>query len=412
MLPPSHLSRAVVARAARTVPYPLLGDNTLVLSDGATLARTRDGGTALMFRVGDTYPNQHVEACVKAYLYRGGGGGGGAGPRARGGAPPRGGPPTPPFASGEPDDYDVIPLDVGYGDGSDRLMLWLPVVVKHRITAASPLAGWLARGGLLADADACIAVTVEGYRYSTAANSMRMRVYNVLRDVRCARRRWAARGRAPRAERARPSAHPPPPPHPTSEGHSFVSIVTAPSESRDHRPRVNWAAFHDTAPIPGSGPAPLPPGLLARPPSLRGPARGVAEAGAAPAAPEAAAPHGATAPALRAAAPPPPSSSPPRLRRDSMDALRADAGAAGRAAGSPAPAASAAPPEGGGGMLIPPALDPDSTFRLRAVAARARLDAALFEQDSAAAAAAREGWRARRARRGASPEGRGGDDGV
>ena len=230
MLPPAALSRAVVGRSARCVPYPLLGENTLCLSDSLCLSRTRGGRhVALMFRVGDTYPNQHLEVCVKAYLYRwrpqGGGPSGGAGslggkgakgrsggalanggaggdgdddddddddddadasvaPSSRGGAggrestsgaseaitatgaapgyqqQQRGGsgsrrrssssrgvgvgeaPPPLFFSVGEPDDFECVPLDVGYGDGSDRLMLWLPLVIKHVIDERSPLWHW------------------------------------------------------------------------------------------------------------------------------------------------------------------------------------------------------------------------------------------------------------------------------
>ena len=194
-LPPAALSRAVVGRAARCVPYPLLGENTLCLSDSLCLSRTRGGQVALMVRVGDTYPNQHLEVCVKAYLYRwrpqgassggsvgkGGRGKGGASrdggdtvgdeagaslPASRresnsnasaaGGAAPGGrnqrdsrgsrgslGAEAPPlFSVGEPDDFECLPLDVGYGDGSDRLMLWLPLVIKHVIDERSPLWHW------------------------------------------------------------------------------------------------------------------------------------------------------------------------------------------------------------------------------------------------------------------------------
>lgn len=40
----------VVSRAIRTVPYPLLGENTLVLSDSMILAKDEKGDLALMFR--------------------------------------------------------------------------------------------------------------------------------------------------------------------------------------------------------------------------------------------------------------------------------------------------------------------------------------------------------------------------
>lgn len=51
-------------------------------------------------------------------------------------------PPPPQFSVGEPDDFECVPLDVGYGDGSDRLMLWLPLVIKHVIDERSPLWHW------------------------------------------------------------------------------------------------------------------------------------------------------------------------------------------------------------------------------------------------------------------------------
>ena len=40
----------VVSKAVRTVPYPLLGENTLVLSDSLVLAKDENGDLALMFR--------------------------------------------------------------------------------------------------------------------------------------------------------------------------------------------------------------------------------------------------------------------------------------------------------------------------------------------------------------------------
>ena len=48
---------------------------------------------------------------------------------------------------------------MGYGSGADRLLLWLPVIVTHRITKDSPLASWANMSGFLADADSCIAMT-------------------------------------------------------------------------------------------------------------------------------------------------------------------------------------------------------------------------------------------------------------
>ena len=44
------LLQLVVTKAIRTVPYPLLGENTLVLSDSMVLAKDEKGQLALMFR--------------------------------------------------------------------------------------------------------------------------------------------------------------------------------------------------------------------------------------------------------------------------------------------------------------------------------------------------------------------------
>ena len=51
-------------------------------------------------------------------------------------------------------------LELGYDTGEDRLVMWLPVIVRHVITPHSPLASWLTPGGTLADADSCILVVV------------------------------------------------------------------------------------------------------------------------------------------------------------------------------------------------------------------------------------------------------------
>lgn len=67
---PSHLSNLVVGRAKRTVPYPLLGENTLVLSDVLCVCPDELGRLCLFCRVGDTYPGQMIEIEIKMYLYR------------------------------------------------------------------------------------------------------------------------------------------------------------------------------------------------------------------------------------------------------------------------------------------------------------------------------------------------------
>ena len=67
---------------------------------------------------------------------------------------------TPHSAPALVQDYSVQQLEVGYETGADRLVMWLPVVVRHVITPESPLASWLQPGGTLADADSCILVVV------------------------------------------------------------------------------------------------------------------------------------------------------------------------------------------------------------------------------------------------------------
>ena len=50
MLPVSQLSRLVASKALRTVPYPLLGENTLCIADSMCLAPDENGKLALLFR--------------------------------------------------------------------------------------------------------------------------------------------------------------------------------------------------------------------------------------------------------------------------------------------------------------------------------------------------------------------------
>ena len=71
-LPPGEQSRTVLAGGSslqpRTLPYPSLGDNTLVVSDSCVVM-SRDKARCLAFRVGDTRPGQMLEVHVRAYLY-------------------------------------------------------------------------------------------------------------------------------------------------------------------------------------------------------------------------------------------------------------------------------------------------------------------------------------------------------
>ena len=56
-------------------------------------------------------------------------------------------------------------LEVGYEDGRERLLLWLPVIGKHVITPKSPIASWATPGGLMGDADASIVIVVRPSKF-------------------------------------------------------------------------------------------------------------------------------------------------------------------------------------------------------------------------------------------------------
>eukprot|EP00884_Botryococcus_braunii_P021107 jgi/Botrbrau1/7680/Bobra.0159s0122.1 len=195
------LSEFVVKSAVRTVPYPLLASNTLVLSDAMLLSRDEKGDLALMFRVGDTYPMQNLNVTVKAHLYRW----------------PAKIKSLKQIVHGIPQvDFEMHRLDLGYHTGEDRLCLWLPVVVKHVINDASPLRNWRRPGGRFRDASATILVEVEGYILCNSKNNMRGRMYSVSQDVR--------------------------------RDQAFVPLVSGPPLP-GARPTVDWGRFHDTVPV-------------------------------------------------------------------------------------------------------------------------------------------------------------------
>ena len=70
MLPPAALSRLVAAKALRTVPYPLLGENTLVISDSLVLAPDDQGRLALLFRHGGPSPNPLTHSSLMCWCLR------------------------------------------------------------------------------------------------------------------------------------------------------------------------------------------------------------------------------------------------------------------------------------------------------------------------------------------------------
>lgn len=71
-LHPGPLSRHVLMSGlpgqTHSLPYPALGENTIVISEICTIS-SREGVKQLSFRVGDTRPGQMIETRVRAYLY-------------------------------------------------------------------------------------------------------------------------------------------------------------------------------------------------------------------------------------------------------------------------------------------------------------------------------------------------------
>ena len=89
---------------------------TILFSRKATVCRERDGRWFLSFRVTDIRKVKLIEPHVKLYLFH--------------------------LTTGEEGNeihYDCHDLDVGYDQGTDRLQLILPSVVRHEISSDSPL---------------------------------------------------------------------------------------------------------------------------------------------------------------------------------------------------------------------------------------------------------------------------------
>ena len=211
-LPKAQLSQLVVSRSKKTVPYPLLGENTLVLSDNLCVCPNERGKLCLYCRVGDTYPDQMIEIIAKMYLYR-------WKPLNSANAH------RDPAPIGET--FSVEMLSCGYRDGSDRVHLRLPQLVVHEIDENSPLRNWLEEGGLEEDAAAEITVVINAYKFTNGNNMLRQRTYRVGNHVRY--------------------------------GWGFVPMVKHPLMSQDKKPRVRWQLFHDIRKANGMEKFPSPP---------------------------------------------------------------------------------------------------------------------------------------------------------
>jgi len=251
MLVPSQLSQLVVNRARKTVPYPLLGENTLVLSDVLTVAPgSRPGTLRLACRVGDTYPNQMLEITVRMYLYRwneppvkvgqqqksdGGkrqtvsdeiesdrSGSQGSqmlllGKPSESNLATSGTTAASTISTETKEPFEMFNLECGYETGEDRLFLRLPSEVAHVIDADSPLSDWLQPDGMAVDIRSEIVVVINAYMHVNSQNRLRQRTYRVDHHVKY--------------------------------GCVFTPIVRHPMLSKDRKPRVRWQHFHDTEPL-------------------------------------------------------------------------------------------------------------------------------------------------------------------
>eukprot|EP00887_Chlorella_sp_A99_P007248 scaffold2.g7248.t1 len=213
-LPPDQLSAWVVGRARRTVPYPLLFENTLVLSDVLCLRPSPGGYQELVCRVGDTYPNNMLESTGTMHLYRW---------------------KSLEEAAAAPGQecFEYHQLDLGQKAGTNRLQLRLPHEVVHVIDADSPLVDWLQPGGMAGDRLSEVVVLINSYVVTPSTaddadaapslNLMRQRTYRVATHVRA--------------------------------GFDFCDVV-----ARGKRPgapapefRINWRRFHTVAPVGAEG---------------------------------------------------------------------------------------------------------------------------------------------------------------
>ncbi|XP_055051088.2 ATP-sensitive inward rectifier potassium channel 12 [Misgurnus anguillicaudatus] len=134
----SFMIGTIMAKMAR----PKKRNQTLLFSQNAVIA-LRDGKLRLMWRVGNLRKSHIVEAHVRAQLIR-------------------------PYvtAEGEFIPLEQTDLNVGYDDGTDRLLLVSPLVIVHEINEDSPLWG-MSRADLESD-DFEIVVILEGMVEATA----------------------------------------------------------------------------------------------------------------------------------------------------------------------------------------------------------------------------------------------------
>eukprot|EP00192_Tetraselmis_astigmatica_P009825 CAMPEP_0117690928 /NCGR_PEP_ID=MMETSP0804-20121206/25416_1 /TAXON_ID=1074897 /ORGANISM="Tetraselmis astigmatica, Strain CCMP880" /LENGTH=863 /DNA_ID=CAMNT_0005504063 /DNA_START=77 /DNA_END=2669 /DNA_ORIENTATION=- len=195
----SELSRHVLQHQRGVVPYQVLGECTLCVSDDLVVC-PRGSRNFLMVRVGDTYFRDTVQVTVKMYLYQW---------KQR---------ITP---QGEVLPFKIKKLDLKSEENGEtakqlEVLLSMPQLVIHELTSSSPLASWTSEAAMFqADSDSEIVVEVSGIKSVSSLPVLRKRSYTVVREV-----KW---------------------------GQHFHVMVSPPSRM-GRKPVVDWRLFHTTLP--------------------------------------------------------------------------------------------------------------------------------------------------------------------
>jgi hypothetical protein len=182
---------------AHTVPTPVLGENSLVISGSAGLT-LHNKQLKLRFRVGDVFPplGQFLDAKVFAYYY------------------PWRITETPEGARLDQFSCQELKLGTDSNPKNNSLFLRIPVIVEHTVDSSSPLSRWQTREGFVADSAAEILVIVYGTNQVTQQIERVQRTFKVTAgDVKC--------------------------------GYNFINIISSPQESLDGLPRIDYDLFHE-----------------------------------------------------------------------------------------------------------------------------------------------------------------------
>uniref|UniRef100_A0A1I8IW55 G protein-activated inward rectifier potassium channel 3 n=1 Tax=Macrostomum lignano TaxID=282301 RepID=A0A1I8IW55_9PLAT len=162
---------------------------TLMFSKNAVICK-RDGQMVLLFRVGDMRKSQLLEAHVRGILIK-----------------------KRITREGEVLPLEQFDIDLGYGEGYDRLFLVWPIIVEHKITKDSPF--WEISSGDLLSEQFELIVILEGIIESTGMTTQARSSY-LPSEI-----RW---------------------------GHRFERLITYQKDNGEYQ--INYEKFHATREIP------------------------------------------------------------------------------------------------------------------------------------------------------------------